>query len=58
MSTLGRPGGSEDGVTTIEYTLVLGFMAAISIFVTLSLIGVLRNFVATIAIKIALFVTS
>lgn len=54
----GRWGGSEEGVTTIEYTLVLGFMAAISIFVTLSLIGVLRNLVATIAIKIALFVAS
>ena len=51
-------GGSERGATTIEYTLVLGFTAAISIFVTLALIKVLRNMVATLAIKIALFVVS
>lgn len=53
-----RAAGNDEGVTTIEYTLVLGFMAAISIFVTLSLISVLRNLVATLAIKIALFVAS
>lgn len=36
----------ERGATTIEYTIVLAFMATISIFVTISLIGVMKNVVA------------
>ena len=47
----------ERGVTTIEYTMVLGFMAVVSIFAALSLIQVLTNMVAVLAIKIAVFLT-
>ena len=48
----------ERGATTIEYTMVLAFMATISIFVTISLIGVMKNVVAVLTIKIAIFLTS
>ena len=48
---------SEAGATTIEYVLVLSFMASISIFATIWLIAVLQNMVAILAIKIALFLT-
>ena len=48
----------ETGATTIEYTMVLAFMATISIFVTISLIGVMKNVVAVLTIKIAIFLTS
>ena len=34
----------ERGVTTIEYTMVLGFMSVISIYVTISLVNVLCDF--------------
>ncbi len=47
----------ERGVTTIEYTLVLGFMSAISIYATIGLINVLKNMVAVLAIKMAIFLT-
>lgn len=47
----------ERGVTTIEYTLVLGFMASISIYATIWLISVLKNTVAVLAIKMAIFLT-
>lgn len=48
---------SEAGATTIEYVLVLSFMASISIFATIWLVAVLENMVAVLAIKIALFLT-
>lgn len=48
---------SEAGATTIEYVLVLSFMASISIFATIWLVAVLQNTVALLAIKIALFLT-
>ncbi len=48
----------ERGATTIEYTMVLAFMATISIFVTISLIDVMKNVVAVLTIKIAIFLTS
>lgn len=58
MSRLERSRLDEEaGVTTIEYTLVVAFMASISIFSTIWLIGVLENTVAVLAIKIALFLT-
>jgi Flp pilus assembly pilin Flp len=47
----------ERGVTTIEYTLVLGFMSSISIYATIWLISVLKNTVAVLAIKMAIFLT-
>ena len=47
----------ERGVTTIEYTMVLGFMSSISIYVTIWLISVLKNTVAVLAIKMAIFLT-
>ena len=50
--------GSEEGATTIEYTMVLGFMCVISIWATISLIGVLRNMVAVLAIKMAVLLLS
>lgn len=50
--------GNECGVTTIEYTMMLGFMSAISIFATISLIGVLQNMIAVLAIKIAVLLLS
>lgn len=48
---------SEAGVTTIEYLLVVAFMASISIFATIWLVSVLENMVALLAIKVALFLT-
>ena len=50
-------GDDERGVTTIEYTMVLGFMSAISIYATIWLINVLKNTVAVLTIKMAIFVT-
>lgn len=47
----------ERGVTTIEYTMVLGFMSTISIYATIWLISVLKNTVAVLAIKMAIFLT-
>lgn len=47
----------EKGATTIEYTMVLGFMATISIFVTLSLIRVLLSEVSALVVNIAIFLT-
>jgi Flp pilus assembly pilin Flp len=47
----------ESGATTIEYTMVLGFMASICIFATISLISVLLNRVAVLAVNIAMFLT-
>ena len=47
----------ERGVTTIEYTMVLGFMSVISIYATISLVGVLKNTVAVLTIKMAIFLT-
>jgi Flp pilus assembly pilin Flp len=47
----------EEGATTIEYTMVLGFMATISIFVTLSLIRVLLSEVSALVVNIAIFLT-
>jgi Flp pilus assembly pilin Flp len=47
----------EAGATTIEYVLVVAFMASISIFATIWLIDVLENMVALLAIKVALFLT-
>jgi len=49
--------GSERGATTIEYTMMLGFMSVISIYATISLISVLENTVAVLIIKIAIFLT-
>jgi Flp pilus assembly pilin Flp len=47
----------ETGATTIEYTLVLAFVASISIFATIGLIGVLLNRVAVLVVNIAMFLT-
>jgi len=47
----------ERGVTTIEYTLVLGFMSVISIYATNLLINVLMDWVAVLVIKMAIFLT-
>ena len=47
----------ERGVSTIEYTMVLGFMSVISIYATIWLINVLKNMVAVLAIKMAIFLT-
>jgi Flp pilus assembly pilin Flp len=47
----------DEGVTTIEYTMVLGFMASLSIFVTLSLIRVLLSEVSALVVNIAIFLT-
>lgn len=49
--------GDERGVSTIEYTMVLGFMSVISIYATIWLINVLKNMVAVLAIKMAIFLT-
>lgn len=49
--------GDERGVSTIEYTMVLGFMSAISIYATFWLISILKNMVAVLAIKMAIFLT-
>lgn len=50
-------GGDEAGATTIEYTLVLAFLATISIYATIGLITVLLDRVAVLAVNIALFLT-
>ena len=50
-------GDDERGVSTIEYTMVLGFMSAISIYATISLINILKNMVAVLTIKMAIFLT-
>ena len=47
----------ESGATTIEYTLVLAFVASISIYATISLISVLLNRVAVLAVNIAMYLT-
>jgi len=47
----------ESGATTIEYTLVLAFVASISIFATISLISVLLNRVAVLVVNIAMYLT-
>ena len=52
--------GDESGQTTffvLCITLVLGFMSAISIYTTIGLINVLKNMVAVLAIKMAIFLT-
>ena len=47
----------ESGATTIEYTLVLAFIASISIFATISLISILLNRVAVLVVNIAMYLT-
>ncbi len=47
----------EQGQTTLEYTLVWAFMSLISVFLTISLIRVMKNQVAVLAIKIAIYLT-
>jgi Flp pilus assembly pilin Flp len=47
----------EEGATTIEYTMVLAFMATISIFVTINLIQVLLDEVSALVVNIAVFLT-
>ena len=47
----------ESGATTIEYTLVLAFVASISIYATISLISILLNRVAVLAVNIAMYLT-
>jgi Flp pilus assembly pilin Flp len=47
----------ESGATTIEYTLVLAFVASISIYITISLISVLLNRVAVLVVNIAMYLT-
>jgi Flp pilus assembly pilin Flp len=47
----------ESGATTIEYTLVLAFISAIAIYATISLISVLLNRVAVLAVNIAMYLT-
>ena len=47
----------ESGATTIEYTLVLAFVASISIYATISLISVLLNRVAVLVVNIAMYLT-
>jgi Flp pilus assembly pilin Flp len=47
----------ESGATTIEYTLVLAFVSAISIFATLWLVSVLLNRVAVLVVNIAMYLT-
>ena len=47
----------EQGQTTLEYTLVWAFMATISVFVTILLVNVMKNMVAVLAIKIAIYLT-
>ena len=37
--------------------MVLGFMSVISIYVTISLVNVLKNTVAVLTIKMAIFLT-
>lgn len=53
----GRRFDDESGATTIEYTMVLGFMSAIAIYATIWLVGVLKNTVAILAIRMAIYLT-
>lgn len=52
-----RDPAHEAGATTIEYTLVLAFIASICIFATIGLISVLLNRVAVLVVNIAMFLT-
>ena len=47
----------ERGQTTVEYTLVLAFVSAISIFATIWLIKVMKSMVAVLAVRMATFLT-
>ena len=47
----------ESGATTIEYTLVLAFVASISIYATIALISILLNRVAVLVVNIAMYLT-
>ena len=51
-----RP-ADERGQTTVEYTLVWAFMSMISVFATIWLVSVMKNLVATLAIKVAIYLT-
>jgi Flp pilus assembly pilin Flp len=55
--TVGSVLHDEEGVSTIEYTMVLAFMATLSIYVTLSLINVLLDRVSVLVVNIAIFLT-
>jgi Flp pilus assembly pilin Flp len=52
-----KPLADESGATTIEYTLVLAFVASISIYATISLISILLNRVAVLVVNIAMYLT-
>jgi Flp pilus assembly pilin Flp len=47
----------EKGQTTVEYTLVWAFMSMISVFMTIWLLKAMMNLVATLAIKVAVYLT-
>ena len=47
----------ETGATTIEYTMLFGFMGMISVLATTWLINVLRDMLAVLTVNIALFLT-
>ena len=47
----------DSGVSTIEYTMVLGFMSAIAIYTTVSIISTLNNWVAWLVVRMAIFLT-
>ena len=49
---------SEQGQTTLEYMMVVGIMAAISILVTGWLVEALKYSVGLLAFKIAILLTS
>jgi len=53
----GRRLDGERGATTIEYTMVLGFMSAIAIYATIWLVNVLQNTVAVLVIRMAIYLT-
>jgi Flp pilus assembly pilin Flp len=57
VNSLVRRLEGERGATTIEYTMVVGFMSAISIYATIWLVGVLKNTVAVLAIRMAIYLT-
>jgi Flp pilus assembly pilin Flp len=52
-----RAFSDQSGATTIEYTLVLAFICSIAIYATISLISVLLNRVAVLAVNIAMYLT-
>ena len=52
-----RRARDDRGVTTIEYTMVVGLMSAISIWASLSLIELIEDSVALLAIRIAIYLT-